>query len=132
MSKTSPQDKAGTKASHHRGSVGKVSPRVQEMVAGLHELCDAIEAGASLEQVATVRTYRIDLTLPELSPDDIRSIREGLGLSQCFLPSSSASDFPPSGRGNRASACLRRWPGDSWARSGIIQSTGGRNWHARR
>ena len=55
------------------------------MVAGLHELCDAIETGVPLERVATVRTYRIDLAPPELSPAEVRSIREDLGLSQALF-----------------------------------------------
>jgi putative transcriptional regulator len=58
-----------------------LSPRVREMVAGLHAACDAIEAGVPLERVATVRTYQIDVTLPTLSPGDVQLIRESLGLS---------------------------------------------------
>jgi putative transcriptional regulator len=85
MSKTANRARAGAKARVPRKDSGKLSPRVQEMVAGLHELCDALEAGRPLEQVATVRTYRIDLTPPELSPADVRSIREGLGLSQALF-----------------------------------------------
>jgi putative transcriptional regulator len=85
MSKTANHEQAGTKARTKRQDAGKLSPRVEEMVAGLHELCDAIEAGIPLGQVATVRTYRIDLTPPELSPSEVRSIREVLGLSQALF-----------------------------------------------
>ena len=62
-----------------------LSPRVLEMVEGLHAVCDAIEAGVAMERVATVRTYQIDLTLPTLSPGDVRLIRESLGLSQALF-----------------------------------------------
>jgi DNA-binding transcriptional regulator YiaG len=85
MSKTANRDKAESGPGVKRKDAGKLSPRVQEMVGGLHALCDAIEAGTPLEQVATVRTFRIDLRPPELSPKEIRSIREEFGLSQSLF-----------------------------------------------
>jgi|SRR5579864_902473 len=85
MSKTANHHKARTETLTERRSGGKLSPRVEEMVAGLHELCDSLEAGKPLEQVATVRTYRIDFAPPELSSAEIRSIREVLGLSQALF-----------------------------------------------
>ena len=58
---------------------------MKELVEGLHHLCDALEAGAPLERVATVRTYQIAFTLPDLGPTAIRTIRESLGLSQTLF-----------------------------------------------
>jgi putative transcriptional regulator len=61
------------------------SPRVREMVEGLHAVCEAIEAGVPLEQVATVRSYQIDVALPPMGPGEVRAIRELLGLSQALF-----------------------------------------------
>src|SRR5262249_35737785 len=58
-----------------------VSPRVREMVEDLHAVCDAIESGVPLERAATVRTIRINPTIPAPSPEEIRAIRGSLGLS---------------------------------------------------
>ncbi len=63
----------------------KLSRPVQEMVEELHAICDAVEAGVRLEQVATVRTCAIDVRLPELSSAQIRSIRNSLGVSQSLF-----------------------------------------------
>jgi DNA-binding transcriptional regulator YiaG len=62
-----------------------MSPQIQEAVADVHALCEAIEGGAALEQVATVRTCRIDMPLPDLSAEEVGSIRESLGLSQALF-----------------------------------------------
>jgi putative transcriptional regulator len=85
MSKTANRDRATTEVKVPQKDAEDPSPRVREMVEGLHELCDAIEAGAPLGRMATVRTYQIDLTPPELSPVAIRAIRESLGLSQALF-----------------------------------------------
>jgi putative transcriptional regulator len=85
MSKTANRDRPTTEVKVPQRDAEGLSPRVREMVEGLHELCDAVEAGASLERMATVRTYLIDLTPPELSPAAIRAIRESLGLSQALF-----------------------------------------------
>ena len=52
------------------------------MVDELHAVCNAVEAGVPLERVATVRTFRIAATARTPSPDEIRAIRDSLGLSQ--------------------------------------------------
>jgi DNA-binding transcriptional regulator YiaG len=52
------------------------------MVEDLHAVCDAIESGIPLERAATVRTIRINPTIPAPSPEEIRAIRGSLGLSQ--------------------------------------------------
>jgi DNA-binding transcriptional regulator YiaG len=52
------------------------------MVDDLHSVCDAVEAGVPLERVATVRAFRIGAAARAPSPDEIRAIRDSLGLSQ--------------------------------------------------
>ncbi len=59
-----------------------LSPRVREMVDDLHAVCDAVESGIPLERVATVRAVRVRVEIPTPSPDEIRAIRDSLGLSQ--------------------------------------------------
>jgi DNA-binding transcriptional regulator YiaG len=85
MSKRAERDLAtvNLKASH--GQPREISPRVREVVEGLNELCDALEAGVPLERMARVRTYQIDFTPPDLSPVAIRAIRESLGLNQSLF-----------------------------------------------
>ena len=72
------------KTSRRRAST-ELSEPIREMVEGLHAICDALEAGVPLEKAATVRTCTIDVRLPEMSPAQIRSIRDSLGLSQALF-----------------------------------------------
>ncbi len=85
MSKANHPDRSISKAKPTRTNAEALSPRAREMVEGLHAICDAVEAGVPLEQVATVRTYQIDINLPILGPVEVRSIRESLGLSQALF-----------------------------------------------
>ena len=87
MSKTADHDNAAVDMKRPTKHARGLSPRVKEMVEGLHELCDAVESGIPLEQMATLRTYQINLVPPELTPDAIRAIRESLGLSQALFAS---------------------------------------------
>jgi putative transcriptional regulator len=57
------------------------------MVDGLHELCNAIEAGIPLEQAARVRPALVSIRPPNLKAADIRAIRESLGLNQALFAS---------------------------------------------
>jgi DNA-binding transcriptional regulator YiaG len=57
------------------------------MVDGLHELCDAIEAGIPREQAATVRPSPWRIKPPDLKAADVRAIRESLGLNQVLFAS---------------------------------------------
>ncbi|HEX8200030.1 MAG TPA: helix-turn-helix domain-containing protein [Isosphaeraceae bacterium] len=85
MSKTTSRDRSTTALKGPQRDAGELSPRVREMVDGLHALCDAVEAGTPVERLASVRTCQIDLTPPELSPAAIRAIRESLGLSPALF-----------------------------------------------
>jgi putative transcriptional regulator len=59
-----------------------LSPRVREIVDGLNQLCDSIEGGVPLEGAARARLSPVVVKPPELTPDDVRSIRESLELNQ--------------------------------------------------
>ena len=75
----------GAATDTHRGPSGIIPARLpawREMVDELHAVCNAVEAGVPLERVATVRTFRIAATARTPSPDEIRAIRDSLGLSQ--------------------------------------------------
>jgi hypothetical protein len=58
MSKETRLSRPGPTSRAKRNHSDALSPRVREMVDGLHAICDAVEAGIPLEQVATVRTSR--------------------------------------------------------------------------
>src|SRR3954452_19974491 len=88
-----------------------LSQPVREMVEGLHAICDAVEAGVPLEKVATVRTCSIDVRLPEISPAQIRSIRDLLGLSQSLFASFLGVGMPTVrswDQGHRAPSAIAR------------------------
>ncbi len=57
-----------SKVKPKRKDAEALSPRVLEMVEGLHAVCDAIEAGVSIERVATVRTTRSTSLSPRSAP----------------------------------------------------------------
>ena len=82
MSKPAASDRPGRHSGTKRRGPEAVSPRVREMVDELHVICEAVEAGSELEQVATVRTVRLPGGVPTPSPDEIRAIRGSLGLSR--------------------------------------------------
>jgi putative transcriptional regulator len=62
--------------SSQRPSVGA------EILQALEEVRAALESGEPLERRFTVRTYRFDFAARDYSPDDVRSVRQLLGLSQ--------------------------------------------------
>jgi putative transcriptional regulator len=61
---------------HGRSSVAA------EILEALEEVRDALKSGVSLEQRFTVRSYRFQLAARDYRPDDVRSVRRILGLSQ--------------------------------------------------
>ena len=67
------------------------SALADEMIDGVQKLLDDMQAGKGI----TVREVSINLAVPELAPEEIRSIRESLGLSQVlfaeFLGASASS-----------------------------------------
>ena len=99
MSKIDRRPKDTVRSRRKRSDPRPLSPRVREMVGELHKLCDAIEGGLSLEDAARVRRSPINLTLPEVSPDDIRAVRESLGLNRAMF-----AEFLGVGQ-----STLRRW-----------------------
>ncbi len=53
----------------------------EELIAGMQSLLDDMQSGKGI----TVREVTIDMTIPDLSADDVRAIRESLGLSQTLF-----------------------------------------------
>jgi len=66
----------GAARSPRRASVGA------EILEALEEVRDALNSGEPLEQRFTVRSYRFDFAARPYGPDDVRSVRQLLGLSQ--------------------------------------------------
>ena len=53
-----------------------------EILEALEEVRAALESSEPLERRFTVRSYRFDFGVREYGPDDVRSVRQLLGLSQ--------------------------------------------------
>ena len=68
--------KAGKKPISRRAGVGA------EVLDALEEVRDALNSGEPLEERFTVRSYRFGLAAHDYRPDDVRSVRRILGLSQ--------------------------------------------------
>ncbi len=66
----------GTAGSARPDSVGA------EILEALEEVRTALESGEPLERRFTVRSYRFDFAARAYTPDDVRSVRQLLGLSQ--------------------------------------------------
>ncbi len=66
----------GAAGSARRGSVGA------EILEALEEVREALGSGEPLERRFTVRSYRFDFAVRDYRPDDVRSVRRLLGLSQ--------------------------------------------------
>jgi len=66
----------GAAGSARRASVGA------EILEALQEVREALESGEPLERRFTVRSYRFDFAARHYGPDDIRTVRQLLGLSQ--------------------------------------------------
>jgi putative transcriptional regulator len=59
-----------------------ISPWVQEMLAGADAFCDAMEAGARIEDHFKVSTVRMEIKIQELAAADVVKTRQQLGASQ--------------------------------------------------
>jgi putative transcriptional regulator len=66
----------GAAGSARRASVGA------EIIEALQEVREALESGGPLERRFTVRSYRFDFAVRDYGPDDVRTVRQLLGLSQ--------------------------------------------------
>ncbi len=62
--------------SQRRTSVGA------EILEALEEVRNALDSGEPLDRRFTVRSYRLDFAAHDYGPDDVRSVRQLLGLSQ--------------------------------------------------
>jgi putative transcriptional regulator len=73
--------KIGVREKSTAGSTPRVSVGA-EILEALEEVRAALESGEPLERRFTVRSYRFDFAARDYSPDDVRSVRQLLGLSQ--------------------------------------------------
>ena len=53
-----------------------------EILEALEAVRDALKSGEPLEKSFTVRSYRFEMAVRDYRPDDVRSVRHILGLSQ--------------------------------------------------
>jgi putative transcriptional regulator len=64
-----------------QGSHAAVATKGEEIVAGLRELADTLQAGKPLESRFTVRTYKIPPP-PHYGGAEVRRVRETMAMSQ--------------------------------------------------
>ena len=79
---TGPGRGIGAGAKGAARSVRRASSVGAEILEALEEVREALESGEPLERRFTVRSYRFDFAAREYRPDDVRSVRQLLGLSQ--------------------------------------------------
>jgi putative transcriptional regulator len=73
------------------GPRGTAATKGQEIVDGLRELADTLQAGKPLESRFTVRTYKI-LPPPQYGGSDVRRVRELLAMSQAAFAAFAGVD----------------------------------------
>jgi putative transcriptional regulator len=59
--------------------------KVAEAIAGLAELCEAMEAGIPLSSKFTVRHVQLDVEPHSYTPEQVRQVREQLSMSQTLF-----------------------------------------------
>lgn len=65
----------------------EISPMVAEMVAGMRDFCEAMEAGEPIEGRFNVRTLRLRVRTVPRAPAEVRRVRKSLGASQAVFAS---------------------------------------------
>jgi DNA-binding transcriptional regulator YiaG len=60
----------------------EISPTIARMVAGIHDLCNRLEAGEPLEKIAKVTWVRRPIEMSEYGPDQLRTLRTKLQATQ--------------------------------------------------
>jgi DNA-binding transcriptional regulator YiaG len=63
----------------------QISSLAAEMIAGLSEFCDALEAGIPMDDRFTVRTVTLDLTPRSYNGNDVMALRKRLKASQAIF-----------------------------------------------
>jgi putative transcriptional regulator len=69
-------ERSTERPSRRRSDVGA------EILEALEEVREALKSGDPLEERFTVRSFRFDFSARDYRPDDVRSVRRLLGLSQ--------------------------------------------------
>lgn len=70
--------RSGSKA--HK--TGGLSPAGSKIVSAFEEATEVLRSGGSFDSRLTARTYRGDFDRPTYGPDDVRRVRDLLGMSQ--------------------------------------------------
>jgi putative transcriptional regulator len=68
-----------------KGSADPLSPAGAKIVAAFEEAIEAMRSGDPPEKRLTVRTYRVGFTPQAYGPDDVRRVRDLLGMSQALF-----------------------------------------------
>jgi putative transcriptional regulator len=71
-------------AEKHRGPTPSTDRSTvgAEILAALEEVRDALRSGEPLEQRFTVHTYRLEFVARDYGPDEVKAVRQLLGLSR--------------------------------------------------
>jgi DNA-binding transcriptional regulator YiaG len=78
--KTERSGKRPTKTRASRSK--KMSPAGEKIVAAFQEAIDEMRSGKSLPGRLTVRSYNAEFVRPSYGPEDVRRVRDLLGMSQ--------------------------------------------------
>jgi putative transcriptional regulator len=68
-----------------KGAPESLSPAGAKIVAAFREAIEAMQSGAPPEKRLTVRTYTRDFTPRAYGPEDVRRVRDLLGMSQAVF-----------------------------------------------
>jgi putative transcriptional regulator len=60
----------------------KLSPAGEKIVSAFQEAIDVMRSGESLPGRLTARSFRAEFVRPSYGPDDVRRVRDLLGMSQ--------------------------------------------------
>jgi putative transcriptional regulator len=89
MSKAAAGRKAPTTDKPRRRTPSKRTPRQttvgQEMIAGLKQLVDDLEAGKDITKIYTFHRIKLSVEIPEYKADDVKRVREQLHASQAVF-----------------------------------------------
>jgi putative transcriptional regulator len=77
--------KHASRAGSSQDSSSQLSPAGAKIVAAFEEAVAAMRSGEPLEKRFTVRTYHVDFTPRAYGPEDVRRVRDLLGMSQAVF-----------------------------------------------
>ena len=104
---------------------GKLSSAGAKIVAAFEEAIAAMQSGEPLERHFTVRTYKVDFRPRDYGPDDVRRVRDLLGMSQVLFAGFLGVDANTVRSWEQGTRPPAQSQGGSWTRSRAIPRTGG-------